>query len=73
MPDHIHILIGFKPDEALSELVKEIKRCTTNFINEKNLIIETLNKVKHNKSKAAKMLNIDRKTLYSKMEKYSID
>jgi two-component system response regulator HydG len=44
-----------------------------NEVNEKNLIIETLNKVKHNKSKAAKMLNIDRKTLYSKMEKYSID
>lgn len=44
-----------------------------NEVNEKNLIIETLNKVKHNKSKAAKILNIDRKTLYSKMEKYSID
>ena len=44
-----------------------------NEVNEKNLIIETLNKVKHNKSKAAKLLNIDRKTLYSKMEKYSID
>lgn len=44
-----------------------------NEVNEKNLIIETLNKVKHNKSKAAKILNIDRKTLYSKMEKYGID
>ena len=44
-----------------------------NEVNEKNLIIETLNKVRHNKSKAAKMLNIDRKTLYSKMEKYGID
>ena len=44
-----------------------------NEVNEKNLIIETLNKVKQNKSKAAKILNIDRKTLYSKMEKYGID
>ena len=44
-----------------------------NEVNEKNLIIETLNKVKHNKSKAAKMLNIDRKTLYSKMEKYGLE
>lgn len=44
-----------------------------NEVNEKNLIIEMLSKAKHNKSKAAKLLNIDRKTLYSKMEKYGID
>lgn len=44
-----------------------------NEVNEKNLIIETLAKVKYNKSKAAKLLNIDRKTLYSKMERYGID
>jgi len=41
--------------------------------NEKTLIAETLLKAKHNKSKAAKMLNIDRKTLYAKMEKYGIE
>jgi two-component system response regulator HydG len=41
--------------------------------NEKFLISETLKKVKYNKSKAAKLLNIDRKTLYSKMERYGID
>ena len=41
--------------------------------NEKTLIAETLIKVKHNKSKAAKMLNIDRKTLYAKMERYGIE
>lgn len=39
-----------------------------NEINEKALIRETLEKVKHNKSMAARLLNIDRKTLYSKME-----
>lgn len=44
-----------------------------NEVNEKNLIIEMLSKAKYNKSKAAKLLNIDRKTLYSKMEKYGID
>ena len=32
--NHIHFLIGLNPSEALSELVKEIKRCSTNFINE---------------------------------------
>ena len=41
--------------------------------NEKTLIAETLIKAKHNKSKAAKMLNIDRKTLYAKMERYGIE
>lgn len=41
--------------------------------NEKTLITEALHKVKYNKSKAAKLLNIDRKTLYSKMERYGID
>jgi putative transposase len=34
MPDHIHILIGLNPDKTISDLVKEIKRCSTNYINE---------------------------------------
>ncbi|WP_129714989.1 sigma-54 dependent transcriptional regulator [Pedobacter sp. SYP-B3415] len=41
--------------------------------NEKTLIQETLIKVRHNKSQAAKLLNIDRKTLYNKMERYGIE
>lgn len=40
---------------------------------ERVLILEVLKKVKYNKSKAAKILNIDRKTLYNKMERYGID
>lgn len=40
--------------------------------NERQLIIKTLEEFRYNKSKAAKMLNIDRKTLYMKMEKYGI-
>lgn len=32
--NHIHFLIGLNPSEALSEFVKEVKRCSTNFINE---------------------------------------
>jgi REP element-mobilizing transposase RayT len=34
MPDHTHILIGLKPSMALSDLVREIKTGSTNFINE---------------------------------------
>lgn len=39
---------------------------------EKEMIIKTLQEVRFNKSKAARILNIDRKTLYLKMEKYNI-
>ncbi len=40
---------------------------------ERDLIIRTLHEVKYNKSKAARLLNIDRKTLYLKMERYKIE
>ncbi len=39
---------------------------------EKEQIVKILQEVKYNKSKAAKLLNIDRKTLYHKMAKYNI-
>ena len=40
---------------------------------EHDLILSTLEKVRFNKSKAAKMLDIDRKTLYNKLKQYGID
>ena len=40
---------------------------------EKEMIVKTLQEVRYNKSKAARILNIDRKTLYLKMEKYGIE
>ena len=43
-----------------------------NEAHERQLIIEVLEKVKYNKSKAAQLLNIDRKTLYNKLDKYQI-
>jgi REP element-mobilizing transposase RayT len=33
MPDHAHIFIGMKPDAALSDLIRDVKRDSTNFIN----------------------------------------
>jgi putative transposase len=38
MPDHLHIVIGLRPVAALSDLVREIKKASTNFINERGFI-----------------------------------
>ncbi|MEN0004871.1 MAG: IS200/IS605 family transposase [Bacteroidota bacterium] len=35
MPDHIHIFIGFKPTLKLSDLVRDIKTASSQFIREK--------------------------------------
>ena len=33
--DHVHIFVGLKPSMALSDLMRDVKNNTTNFINEK--------------------------------------
>ena len=38
MPDHVHILLGLKPDKALSDVVRDIKSNSSRFINEKRWI-----------------------------------
>lgn len=37
MPDHIHFLIGMRPSCCLSDLVREIKKSSNDFIKEKKL------------------------------------
>ena len=39
MPDHIHILIGVRPSIALSDLVRDIKNASGNFINGKRWVM----------------------------------
>ena len=34
MPDHVHILVGMKPNIALSDLVRDIKAGSSKFIND---------------------------------------
>jgi REP element-mobilizing transposase RayT len=38
MPDHIHILIGLRPNQSISSLVNEIKSNSSKFINEKRFL-----------------------------------
>ena len=38
MPDHIHAFIGLKPAMAVSDLVRDIKNNSTNFINDRKLV-----------------------------------
>ena len=33
VPNHAHVFIGFKPHQALSDLVRDVKKDSTNFIN----------------------------------------
>ena len=35
MPDHIHFLIGMKPSCCLSDLVREVKKSSTDFVMER--------------------------------------
>lgn len=38
MPDHVHILIGFRTTQALSELVQVVKRDSSKWINENKFV-----------------------------------
>jgi REP element-mobilizing transposase RayT len=39
MPDHLHFLVGLKPDSALSDLVRDVKAGSSKFIHEKRWVI----------------------------------
>lgn len=39
MSDHVHILVGLNPDESISDLVREIKRSSSLFINERKWFV----------------------------------
>ncbi len=39
MPDHLHLLVGLRPDSALSDLVRDIKANSSKFINEKRWVM----------------------------------
>jgi putative transposase len=39
MPDYLHMLVGIKPDMALSDLMRDVKAGSSKFINEKRWVI----------------------------------
>jgi len=39
MPDHLHVLIGMRPSQALSELMRDVKAGSAKWINEKDCIL----------------------------------
>lgn len=39
MPDHLHMLVGLRPDSSLSDLVRDVKAGSSKFINEKRWAI----------------------------------
>jgi two-component system response regulator HydG len=59
------VLFSRKPKQKPQDFSKES--------NEKQLILNALKEAEFNKTKAAKLLNITRKTLYNKMEHYEIE
>jgi putative transposase len=38
MPDHLHLLVGLRPDAALSDLVRDIKANSSRFISQKRWV-----------------------------------
>jgi len=39
MPDHIHILFGMRPTQALSELMQHVKQDSSGWINQKGFVL----------------------------------
>lgn len=59
-----------RPMEPVRPVINESSLKEASIDAEYELIVEALKKCNYNKSKAAKILNIDRKTLYNKMKQY---
>ena len=38
MPDHLHLLVGLRPDVALSDLIRDVKAGSSKFINERGWV-----------------------------------
>ncbi len=64
-------ILNFKAHTNITSDTSDLKLIQAS--TEKDKIITTLKEVNNNKSQAARLLNIDRKTLYKKMKQYGIE
>jgi two-component system response regulator HydG len=67
-----YITIGEIPPELYEQSILEGNSGKSNHNNEPERIKKALEASEYNKSKAARLLNIDRKTLYNKLKHYNI-
>ncbi len=68
-----NIILSFSDDKKIEKKAKDISLRNAAAEAEMETIYNVLRKVEFNKTKAAKMLNIDRKTLYNKMKAYNLN
>ncbi len=68
-----NIILSFSEDKKTEKKAKDISLRNAAAEAEMETIYNVLRKVEFNKTKAAKMLNIDRKTLYNKMKAYNLN
>lgn len=74
--EHFDFLLSriYKKDKFNNEALNDINSLNNITAEvEKEKIIKTLIETKGNKTSAAKLLNIDRSSLYNKLKKYNID
>jgi len=38
MSDHIHFLVGMRPTQSISDLIQDVKGCSSKWINKKGLL-----------------------------------
>lgn len=73
LPDEIKSPIYFEAPKSEVTVDEPANLKSVSKIAERDAIISVLEKTGYNKTKAADVLNIDRKTLYNKMKSYNID
>jgi transcriptional regulator with PAS, ATPase and Fis domain len=67
LPDEIRGQAVMSPDSTLKEKMGHISQIT-----EKQMIIEALNKTNQNRTQAAEVLGISRRTLQNKIKEYGL-
>ncbi len=77
MPDHVHLLIGLRPTQSLSELMQDIKGSSSKWINEKRFVRgrfswqEGFGAFSYSKAELPKVLNyIDNQAVHHKKKTF---